>query len=105
MSEIDKRRLRALLSVLGLSQRAVARELGVSDRTMRYWCAGQPIPKMAFMALEYLRIHKVETMGCECRPGKPRLDLPSTHAHYCPVWKAWYLGYLKMSKLLKGAKP
>ena len=35
-------------------------------------------------------------MSCECRPAKPPLDLPSTHAHYCPLWEEWYAEYLKM---------
>lgn len=37
-------RLRALLKRGGLSQRAAARLLGVEERIMRQWCAGQGIP-------------------------------------------------------------
>lgn len=48
-------RLRDLLLRANLSQRAAARELGVDERTMRYWAAGQTIPpRMAFLALERL---------------------------------------------------
>lgn len=48
-------RIRELINRTGLSQRGVARELEVDDRTLRYWCSGEkPIPKMAFLALERL---------------------------------------------------
>jgi DNA-binding transcriptional regulator YiaG len=47
--------LRDLLLRANLSQRAAARELGVDERTMRYWAAGQTTPPlMAFLALERL---------------------------------------------------
>ena len=47
--------LRDLLLRANLSQRVAARELGVDERTMRYWAAGQTIPpRMAFLALERL---------------------------------------------------
>jgi DNA-binding transcriptional regulator YiaG len=47
--------LRDLLLRANLSQRAAARELGVDERTMRYWAAGQTTPpRMAFLALERL---------------------------------------------------
>ncbi len=47
--------LRDLLLRANLSQRAAARELGVDERTLRYWAAGQTIPpRMAFLALERL---------------------------------------------------
>jgi DNA-binding transcriptional regulator YiaG len=39
--------LRAALARLGMSQSAAARELGVSDRTVRRWCADPqraPVP-------------------------------------------------------------
>lgn len=48
-------RLRAAIQVMGLSQRAAAKELGVDERTMRYWCSGKyDPPPMVFMALEHL---------------------------------------------------
>ena len=48
-------RLRQLLVRADLSQRAAARELDVSDRAMRYWCAGQcDVPVMVFLALEQI---------------------------------------------------
>jgi DNA-binding transcriptional regulator YiaG len=51
----DAQRIRDLLLRANLSQRAGARELGVDERTMRYWCAGQNTPpRMAFLALERL---------------------------------------------------
>jgi DNA-binding transcriptional regulator YiaG len=51
----DAQRIRDLLLRANLSQRAGARELGVDERTMRYWCAGETRPpRMAFLALERL---------------------------------------------------
>lgn len=51
--------LRAALARLGMSQSAAARELGVSDRTVRRWCADPqraPVPaataKLLTMMLE-----------------------------------------------------
>jgi transcriptional regulator with XRE-family HTH domain len=40
----DAGRLRSLLQQAGLSQRAAARLLGVEERTLRQWCAGQGQP-------------------------------------------------------------
>jgi transcriptional regulator with XRE-family HTH domain len=40
----DSDRLRALLKLGGLSQRAAARLLNVEERTMRQWCAGHGKP-------------------------------------------------------------
>jgi len=40
----DADRLRTLLKLAGLSQRAAARLLNVEERTMRQWCAGQGNP-------------------------------------------------------------
>ena len=46
-------RLRDLIAKGKLSQRAAARELGVDERTMRYWCSGgYPAPPMAYRALD-----------------------------------------------------
>lgn len=47
--------VRDLLARADLSQRQGARELGIDERTMRYWCAGdhEP-PRMAILALERL---------------------------------------------------
>lgn len=47
--------VRELLTKAGISQREAARRLGVTDRTMRHWCAGTaPIPYTAQYALECL---------------------------------------------------
>lgn len=47
--------LRAMLTRLGLSQRAAARELEVGYREMRYWCAGRyKAPRCVTLALERL---------------------------------------------------
>ena len=55
MPDSDANRLRDWLAAHGRSQRGLARELGVSERTMRYYCSGdQPIPKVVWLALEAL---------------------------------------------------
>jgi hypothetical protein len=55
----DADRLRLLISNAGLSQRGAARELGVDERTMRYWCSGdQTPPTMAFRGLDPLVRHR-----------------------------------------------
>jgi DNA-binding transcriptional regulator YiaG len=56
---IDTDRLRELISKSGLSQRAAARELGVDERTMRYWCSGdQAPPAMALRGLDPFVRHR-----------------------------------------------
>jgi DNA-binding transcriptional regulator YiaG len=55
----DADRLRELISNAGLSQRGAARELGVDERTMRYWCSGdQTPPTMAFRGLDPFVRHR-----------------------------------------------
>jgi DNA-binding transcriptional regulator YiaG len=55
----DADRLRELIGLAGLSQRAAARELGVDDRTMRYWCSGdQNPPAMALRGLDPFVRHR-----------------------------------------------
>jgi DNA-binding transcriptional regulator YiaG len=55
----DADRLRELIGCAGLSQRAAARELGVDERTMRYWCSGdQTPPAMAFRGLDPFVRHR-----------------------------------------------
>ena len=55
----DADRLRELIGNAGLSQRAAARELGVDERTMRYWCSGdQTPPAMAFRGLDPFVRHR-----------------------------------------------
>jgi hypothetical protein len=47
--------IRRQLESLGLSQREAARQLGIDDRAMRYFCSGkQPVPAAIFMALRQL---------------------------------------------------
>lgn len=47
--------LRDLLTLGDLSQRQAAHELEISERMMRYWCAGtHDPPRMALLALERL---------------------------------------------------
>lgn len=47
--------LRGLIADGGYSQRGAARELGISERMMRYYCAGeQPVPRIVMLAMEHL---------------------------------------------------
>jgi transcriptional regulator with XRE-family HTH domain len=51
----DVELIRRQLEALGLSQREAARQLGVDDRSMRYFCSGKlPVPPTVFLALEQL---------------------------------------------------
>jgi transcriptional regulator with XRE-family HTH domain len=48
----DADRLRAILADAGLSQSEAARRLGITDRTMRRYCAGDsPVHKIVWLAL------------------------------------------------------
>lgn len=52
----DATRLRATLIALGLSQRGAARLLGLDERTVRRWCAGDsPVPTVVWLALDALK--------------------------------------------------
>lgn len=60
----DAARLRELLVQAGLSQRGGAKELEISERMMRYYCAGeQDVPKVVVMALEYLVLRSRQVTG------------------------------------------
>jgi DNA-binding transcriptional regulator YiaG len=50
----DAAYVRKLLDKAGVSQREAARILGVTDRAMRFWCAGETIPYTVQFALECL---------------------------------------------------
>jgi DNA-binding transcriptional regulator YiaG len=79
-------RLRDLLLRANLSQRAGARELGVDERTVRYWCAGQTTPpRMAFLALERLvdigqQVTSVESDRVSFPDEDPRITTGQTVA-------------------------
>ena len=48
--------IREHLEALKLSQREAGRQLGIDNRTMRYYCAGQlPVPPAVMLALQQLR--------------------------------------------------
>jgi predicted transcriptional regulator len=50
-----REKLLDLLRAGQFSQRGAARELGISERAMRYYCAGdQPVPRVVLLALEHL---------------------------------------------------
>lgn len=54
--QTDADRLRDLLEAAGLSQRGAARELGIDERTMRRYVAGDAaVPRVIFLAVERLR--------------------------------------------------
>ena len=66
--------VRELLARAGLSQRQGARELGVDERTMRYWCSGEEgrgPPALAILALEQL-VNKVRELHDE--PTDPSIQ-------------------------------
>lgn len=51
----DADRLRSMIERSGISQRALARALGVNERTVRRWVAGDsPIPRSAMLAAEHI---------------------------------------------------
>lgn len=45
MNEIFKTNLRAVLDERNMTQEKLARELGVSNRTVQAWCLGQTFPQ------------------------------------------------------------
>jgi transcriptional regulator with XRE-family HTH domain len=68
-------RLRERIKEAGLSQRAAARELGVDERTMRYWCAGEYTPPpMALRALDR-RVRHHESLHQAIRSNQQQIDL------------------------------
>lgn len=50
----DATRIRDLLAALGLGQRQAARDLDISERDMRSYCAGGKVPRVVILALERL---------------------------------------------------
>lgn len=48
----DADRIREALVVLRLGQRQAARELEISERDMRNYCAGDKVPRVVILALE-----------------------------------------------------
>lgn len=56
----DADRLRDWLTEHGRTQRWLARELGVDERTVRYWASGQqPVPHVVWLALERLALDAI----------------------------------------------
>lgn len=56
---MNSKQLQGLLDRIGISQRAAARELGINERTMRKYVAGDAeIPKTIELALVRLRLGK-----------------------------------------------
>ena len=50
----DADRLRELIAQTGLTQRGAARELGLPDRSIRAYCAGETVPRYVILAMERL---------------------------------------------------
>jgi len=50
----DANRVRELLRLAGLGQRAAAKALEIGDRTMRGYCSGHKVPRVVMLALERL---------------------------------------------------
>lgn len=68
-------RLRERIKKSGLTQRAAARELGVDERTMRYWCAGEYTPSpMALRALDP-RVRYHEHLEQTIRSNQEQIEL------------------------------
>lgn len=60
-------RLREFLAEAKLSQRGAARAMGIDERTMRRYCAGElPVPKVVWLALETVRRNQ-ESMSMKTR--------------------------------------
>jgi DNA-binding XRE family transcriptional regulator len=79
--------LRALTEQLGLSQRGVAREIEVDERTVRYWFSGQyPTPLAAIYSLRHLRDAKQQEQLRELsEPRRVKLPVHGTKA-VVPTW-------------------
>jgi hypothetical protein len=82
--------LRGWLKICGLSQRAGARELEISERQMRQWCAGNGLPpRYVFLSLAQLANNKE-------RLGFGLAYIKREGAPYCPachsdrVSNAWH---------------
>jgi len=50
----DATRIRNMLAKLGMSQAQGAYALEISERSMRYYCTGSPVPKVVMLAMERL---------------------------------------------------
>jgi predicted transcriptional regulator len=50
----DATKVRDLLARLGMGQREAARELEISERSVRYYCNGLKVPRVVMLALERL---------------------------------------------------
>lgn len=60
-------RLRELIARAGLSQREFARTVEVGEGTVRGWCRGEPVPRIAMLAAEYLvLIHSPSARMSDC---------------------------------------
>jgi transcriptional regulator with XRE-family HTH domain len=46
--------LRALLRQHDISQRELARQLEMDQRTIRYYCAGKPMPRVVQLAIAHV---------------------------------------------------
>lgn len=57
MTREEANAIRAQLEKLGMSQRAAAHELAITERTMRRYCSGEAdVPRVIFLALHLIEL-------------------------------------------------
>jgi hypothetical protein len=57
MTREEANAIRAQLDQLGMSQRAAAHELAITERTMRRYCSGEAdVPRVIFLALHLIEL-------------------------------------------------
>lgn len=57
-------------------QSALARELGVTDRTVRRWASGGPVPARAYRVLELVAMRRVSRLQkLVAKLGETRVDV------------------------------
>lgn len=53
-NRVSREMFRSALARAGLTQRAAARALGINERTVRRYAAGEPVPYVIWLALKAL---------------------------------------------------
>lgn len=76
-------RLRELIARAGLGQREFARTIEVGEGQVRGWCRGEPVPRIAMLAAEYLVM--IHSPNCTRMSDCPDCGWPyGTHKPRCP---------------------
>jgi len=73
--------IRAALAVAGLSQTAAAHRLGITPRTMRYWCAGDKIPDWPAWTVMLAWAGHCWPLGCQEPDAAPEQSWMPRTAH------------------------